>query len=69
MITAIIIISLAFLWLLIETDYMRVRLPAGKVADKVKPAIIPQVNYKPSVFEPLDMPAFTGNINIICVRE
>jgi len=71
MIIAIILIGLALAWLLYETDFMRVRLPVGKVADsgKVKPAFIPQVNYKPSVFELLDMPATTGNINIICVRE
>lgn len=71
MIPTIIIVSLAFLWLLKETDFMRVRLPVGKVADsgKVKPVIIPQVKFKPSVFEPLDMPATTGNINIVCMRE
>lgn len=70
MIVAIIIIGIAFLSLLIETDFMRVRLPVGKVADsdKVMPANIPQVKYKPSVFEPLEMPATTGNINIICMR-
>lgn len=69
MIVAIIIISLAFAWLLWETDFMRVRLPVGNLDNKTKPAIIPQVNFKPSVFEPLDMPTTTGNINIICVRE
>ena len=71
MIIALIIISLAFVWLLKETDYLRVRLPVGKVADgdKVKPAIIPQVDFKSSVFEQLDMPATTGNTNIVCVRE
>ena len=35
--------------------------PAGKD--------IPQVAFKPSVFKLLDMPATTGNINIICRRE
>lgn len=71
MIPTIIILAIAFYWLLRETDFMRVRLPVGKVADsgKVMPANIPQVNYKPSVFIPLDMPATTGNINIICMRQ
>ena len=71
MIAAIILIALALAWLLFETDFMRVRLPEGKAADngKVMPANIPQVKFKPSIFEPLDMPATTGNINIICMRE
>ncbi len=30
MITAILIVSLALVWLLIESDFMTVRLPAGK---------------------------------------
>jgi len=71
MIPTIIILAIAFTWMLYETDFMRVRLPAGKVADsgKVMPANIPQVKFKPSIFEPLDMPATTGNINIVCMRE
>jgi len=71
MIATIIILAIALAWLLYETDFLRVRLLVGKTVDssKIMPANIPQVNYKPSVFEPLDMPATTGNINIICVRE
>jgi len=76
MILALIIIALAFVWLLIETDFMRVRLPVGKIdlttpepMTEVKSVIIPQFNHKPSIFEALDMPATTGNINIVCVRE
>ena len=73
MIVALIAIALAFVWLLKETDCLRVRLLVGKVViadrDKVKPASIPQVNFKPSIFERLEMPATTGNINIICMRE
>ncbi len=30
---------------------------------------IPQVKFKPSIFKLMDMPATTGNINIICRRE
>ena len=69
MIATLIIIALAFVWLLKETDYLRVRLPVGKADARVKPSIIPQVEFKPSVFELLDMPPTTGNINIVCVRE
>lgn len=36
MITAIIIIGLAFYWLLIETDCMRVRLPVGAATPVIK---------------------------------
>ena len=63
---------LALAWLLKESDYLRINLmPASETAPdaQVKPAFIPVVDFKPSVFEPLVMPATTGNINIICVRE
>ena len=74
MIVTLIILAIAFVWLLKETDCLRVRLPVGtslKVAtvSESQPATIPQVSVKPSVLEVLDMPATTGNINIICVRE
>ncbi len=34
MIATLIIIGIAFYWMLRETDYLRIRLPMGKVADK-----------------------------------
>lgn len=61
MITAIIIISLGFGWLLIETDFMRVRLPVGKAA-KPKYARYKAYNIlrkgKPTWY---DKPIYEGN--------
>jgi hypothetical protein len=78
--------------MLIETDFMRVRLPYGKalqsnstgievvshslplpvlsLATKPQPLLLamPIIHFKPSVFEPMDMPEFTGKINIVCKR-
>ena len=79
MIATIVIIGIALYWLLRETDYMRIRLPvatadtahstATTAVSQYEHLNCPQVKFKPSVFIPLDMPATTGNINIICVRE
>ena len=74
MIVSIIIILLAFAWLGKETDYLRVRLESteyqraqqSKVnanTETEKPSL-----YKPVEFTPLDMPEFTGTLNIICER-
>jgi len=68
MIATIIIVSLALAWLLAETDFMRVRLPAGKASPETRLQPEPD-NYKPSQFEPLAMPETTGNLQIICMRE
>jgi hypothetical protein len=79
MIPAILILALAFGWLLYETNFMRVRLPVGsKPANKTllltqgevkpQPLLLDTVHYKPSQFEPLDMPEFTGSLNIVCKR-
>lgn len=78
MIPAIVTIAIAFFWLLIETDFMRVRLPIGKVANKTlllpqgevkpQPLLLDTFHTRPSEFTPLDMPEFTGTINIVCRR-
>lgn len=69
MIPAILVILSAFIWLLIETDYMRVRLPMGKVADKNLPQTenIPVLPYKPSDFTPLDIPDTEGELNTVSI--
>ncbi len=78
MIATLIIIAIAFYWLLRETDYLRVRLLVGKVnnktllltAGKDKPVLLlDTIHYKPSQFTPLDIPELTGELNIICERR
>ncbi len=74
MIATIIMIALAFVWLAYETDYMQVRLPVGKAPEptaqadnsKIMPEDTPTL--KPVEFTPLDMPEFTGSLNIVCER-
>ncbi len=75
MIPAIVLIAIAFGWLLYETDFMRVRLPVSKVTNKTlllpagKPILLlDTVHYKPSEFVTLDMPETTGSLNIVCRR-
>ncbi len=78
MIATLLVVTLAFLWLLKETDWLRIRLPAGKPivkkvlllpAGNIKPVLLlDTIHYKPSQFEPLDMPDTTGGLNIICRR-
>jgi len=68
MIATIIIVSLALAWLLAETDFMRVRLPASGTTPETRLKPEPD-NYKPSQFEPLAMPETIGNLQIICMRE
>ena len=79
MIALLIILTLAFTWLLKETDYLRVRLESTesqriqlvkvKMANSAK-ADIPEgmTPVKPLIFTPLDMPDLTGSLNIICER-
>ena len=75
MIITLTVIAIALFWLLKETDYLRIRLETTEYqAMKIKPEIVthdntPEVHYKPSQFTPLDMPDFTGKLNIICVSE
>lgn len=71
----------AFVWLLIETDFLRVRLESteyqrsqagynkacGIRVKPDKPEALPKL--KPLVFNPLDMPVTKGTVNIICKRE
>lgn len=77
MLITIIIISLALSWLLYETDFMKVQLESTEYQNTIKNQSMVNPNsdipdnstpYKPAVFTPLDMPVFTGNINIICER-
>ena len=79
MIATIIIILLAFVWLGFETDFMRVRLESTEYqraakaqaeVSKIK-ADMPEDTepLKPLEFTPLDMPEFTGSLNIVCERE
>jgi hypothetical protein len=82
MIIALLAILAAFTWLLIETDFLRVRLVVGKIPDMVKPSI---KLLMPGKLEPVfllaaarfdhysnfivkDMP-ITQGINIICKME
>jgi len=80
MIVALIVITLAFVWLLKETDYLRVRLEStdyqkvqlvkAEMGNRVK-ADMPKdtTPLKPLVFTPLDMPDLTGSLNIFCKRS
>lgn len=83
MIAMLIIIGLAFAWLLYETDFMRIRLESTEFQkskamtaksegiDSCLNSTVPTDTepYKPSVFTPLDMPETTGNLNILCKRS
>lgn len=55
MIPTIMAISLAFLWLLIETDWMRIRLPMGKVVNNTMPLPEPITEVK---HNPIDTPYY-----------
>jgi len=66
---ALIVIILAFIWLLYETDILRVRLLVGDIPVNSKDNPISSQTeglYKPSQFESLPMPETTGNITILC---
>lgn len=83
MIATIIILAIAFTWLLKETDLLRVRLESteyqraviaqGKVNHDVnhdtEAEAENRIPYKPSEFVPADMPEFTGKLNIVCQIE
>jgi len=71
MIATIIIVSLALAWLLAETDFMRVRLPASGTNPESRLKVDSENSTlnKPSQFEALAMPETTGNLQIICMRE
>lgn len=43
MIPTIVILAIAFEWLMLESDYMRVRLPMGKVPDKTPVKLLPAI--------------------------
>ena len=69
MIVTILIMSLAFGWLLKESRFLTIRLPYGGIPSKSE-GVLPAVNSKPSiehskvVFVAADFPATTGQ-NII----
>jgi len=85
MIPTIIIVALAFAWLLHETDFLRIRLESteyqkSKAIESKSEGIKDLTNdnvssesdktpYKPTVFIPLEMPELTGTLNIMCKRE
>ena len=82
MIATILIVALAFTWLLIETDFLRVRLATHEY--QKNEALQSKFNgintgmnsnhhdngipYKPADFTLLDMPEMAGNLNILCQR-
>ena len=49
MITSLIVISLAFTWLLYESDWMRVRLPVGAIKESIKTIKLWQFSYHDKV--------------------
>ena len=55
----------------IEVESHSLPLPVLSLATKPQPLLLamPVIHFKPSEFTPLDMPDFTGNIKVICVRE
>ena len=84
MIPTIIIVVIAFAWLLYETDFMRIKLESteyqkSKALQSKSEGINDLTNdnvpsesdmpYKPTVFIPLEMPELTGTLNIMCKRE
>lgn len=85
MIATLTIIAVAFIWMLRETDYLRVRLESTEYQrqqlaikakqnfgnmpmSKVKDMPEDTEPLKPLEFTPLDMPEFTGSLNIVCER-
>jgi len=78
MIIAFIFILIAWAWLMIETDMLRIHLPCGDESQKISKELItedglrehttdlPQDNFTPSVFTELDMPDTKGELNIVC---
>jgi len=77
MIATLLIIAIALAWLLFETDFLRIRLESTEYQKKQalqskNKAIETESNttepYKPTVFIPLEIPEFTGTLNIICER-
>ncbi len=85
MIPTIIIVSIALAWLMVESDFLRVDLMGNQQTTKLKLIQCPvktleltmpkpllmldTVHFKPSLFEALDMPEFTGDVNIVCRRD
>ena len=83
MIATLIIILLGLIWLGYETDWLRIRLESteyqrqqlakakteyGNTAMVATDKPEDTTPYRPSEFTPLDMPEFTGSLNIVCKR-
>ena len=76
MIIAFIFILIAWAWLMIETDMLRIHLPCGAEpssdrtsdfeSDNVGLNPASATNFTPSVFTELDMPDTKGELNIVC---
>lgn len=78
MIIGIILIVLALLWLLLETDFLRIRLPVGaeNLDSDIKalmpgetPLLLDTRHYHFGDFVIEDMPETSGKLQIICVRK
>ncbi len=77
MIATLLIIGIALAWLGYETDWLRIRLESTEYQravkaqqSKVKTDMPEQTEpLKPLEFTPLDMPEFTGSLNVICVKD
>ena len=77
MLISLSLIAIAFIWLLLETDFLRIRLPMGASKPVIKslpaPIIEPVLlldtaHDTPTEFETLEMPETSGEVNILCVR-
>jgi hypothetical protein len=77
MIIGILLIVLAFLWLLYETNFLRIRLPVGgnpinkslALPAGRAPLLLDTRHYHFGDFVIEDMPETSGKLQIICVRE
>lgn len=84
MIISLLIITLAFIWLLYETDYLRIHLPYGTmtadyngmetetdniVPDDTEDTDTDYVPYNPGYFNSMPLPELSGEINILCQIE
>ena len=79
MIFAFIFILIAWTWLMIETDMLRIHLLSGAESssdrtsgfepDDVGLNPTSATPYHPTVFTELDMPELNGNLNIVCKRS
>lgn len=82
MLIGLALILAAFVWLMIETNWLTIRLPVGAPKQSVnstpetlalpapRPILLLDVrHYQPSVFVAEDMPETSGSLQILSVRE